>query len=298
MSKVSKKFVITGSNGFLGAAILRRSESFNMSPVQVFSEPSSDNYNLKTLDDPETINLICKLKPEVWIHSGWWGVAGKDRNDPRQLSINIPTTLRTVALAHSVGCKQWIGVGSQAEFGPQNRILSEEDPMLPSTTYGDAKRISCHLSKELCKELKLDWSWIRVFSLYGPGDADYWLIPSVINQLKNNLSPKLTPGEQLWDYLYIDDAADAVLEVAATQTKGDFNIGSGVPVKVRTIIERIREIMGSSASLDFGAIPYRDDQIMHLQADISKIMSETKWTPKTSLDTGLKNTIRHFTEAA
>jgi UDP-glucose 4-epimerase len=290
----SESIIVSGSGGFLGSAIVSILRANGINVLVVKSGDQSNGLTLMNMDDPEHLHVLSGSKFDTWIHCGWWGVAGDHRNDSRQLTINIPTALKTVLLAHQVGCKHWIGIGSQAEFGPINRAISEEDQKCATTVYGWAKTLVAEQSQSLCESLGMTWSWVRVFSMYGPGDSTNWLIPSVINNFLRGESPALTLCEQYWDYLYIDDAAEAIIKIAIEHAAGDFNLGSGTAICLRELVERIRYMMASDVELQFGKIQYRPDQVFHLQADISKLVTKVKWRPVVSLDQGLVNTISYF----
>jgi nucleoside-diphosphate-sugar epimerase len=217
-------------------------------------------------------------------------VRNTDRNDPRQEE-NVGATANLAASAIKVGARAFVATGSQAEYGPLNRIVLESDPLNPTTLYGRAKCAARTTAQQICAEVR--FAWLRVFSLYGPNDNESWLIPSLIDALSKGKSPKLTAGEQLWDFLYVADAAAAIVAVLETQTaSGDFNLGSGVALPLRQAIETIRDIVSPRTALTFGEIPYRPDQVMHLQADITRLRAAVGWSPTTDFREGVKETIR------
>jgi UDP-glucose 4-epimerase len=160
--------------------------------------------------------------------------------------------------------------------------------------YGAAKLAAAILTERLCDLGGVNHSWLRVFSTYGQDDNPDWMIPSLIRQLGRGVRPALTAGEQCWDYLYVDDAAAAFEAVAKTRLSGIFNLGSGEAIPLRGLIERIRDIIDPSLDLGFGEIPYRPDQVIHLQANIDKLKANTAWAPETPLEKGLSDTIRWF----
>ena len=107
--------------------------------------------------------------------------------------------------------------------------------------------------------------------------------------------PSLTPGEQCWDYLYVEDAAEALYQLALNPgAEGLFILGSGEAPSVRTIAECIRDMINPKSPLGFGEVPYRSDQVMRLQADISRLRREIDWQPRTSLETGLRQTVEWY----
>ena len=230
-------------------------------------------------------------QPKVFIHCAWRGVLGGVRNEAYQISENVPLTIKAVELAHASGCRQWIGLGSQAEYGNLNRRLDESAPTTPTTAYGRAKLAAGIAALGLAETLGLRGAWLRVFSTYGPGDAPQWLIQHVVREFLAGRTPQLTRCEQLWDYLYVADAARAIVSVANGETTGVFNLGSGRAVVLKELIETIRKIIGSTVEPDYGAVPYRPDQVMHLEADIGKLQAATGWFPTTSFEAGLRATV-------
>jgi nucleoside-diphosphate-sugar epimerase len=118
------------------------------------------------------------------------------------------------------------------------------------------------------------------------------MIPYVIQQLLEGKRPKVTTGEQLWDFLYIGDAVKAITQLAATtDAAGVFNLGSGRPRALKEIISLIRDSIDRHLDIGFGEIPYSPNQVMHLEADISKLQSATGWKLETPLEDGLRRTI-------
>jgi UDP-glucose 4-epimerase len=104
--------------------------------------------------------------------------------------------------------------------------------------------------------------------------------------------PRLTRGEQRWDYLYVEDAARAIYEAAVkSEAQGVFNLGSGEAVSLRHILELVRDLVDPSLPLGFGEIPYRPDQSMRLETSIDRLRAATGWKPRVSLDEGLRRTV-------
>ena len=144
---------------------------------------------------------------------------------------------------------------------------------------------------ELCKEYNMQHSWLRLFSVYGPHDNHEWLIQYLIKKMLANEPIGVTKGEQVWDYLYIEDICDLLLTLSQLDGVGICNLGSGKGIKVRDIINIIKEKTNSSSIINFGAIPYRPDQVMKMEADITKLIEHTNWIPSTNFETGIQKTI-------
>ncbi|MGE3308328.1 MAG: NAD-dependent epimerase/dehydratase family protein [Limisphaerales bacterium] len=294
---------VTGATGFLGAALVHRLVGAGV-PVAILRRSTSSDWRLHQL--PGSViqiqgdlanpvgfkDTLATFRPDTCFHMAWHGVASRHRNDLSQAYANVESTLRLVELAADVGCQTWIGAGSQAEYGPQEGAINEDAPTRPTTLYGAAKLATYHLAGRAVELLGMRFAWLRVFSTYGPGDNPEWMIPSLIRALLARERPELTEGRQRWDYLFVRDAAEAFAAVASTpEARGLYNLGSGEAIPLREIVALVRDQIDPALPLGFGAIPYRPDQVMWLQADCRRLKQATNWAPLFSLSEGLRETI-------
>jgi nucleoside-diphosphate-sugar epimerase len=304
---MSMRVLVTGATGFLGAHLLRRLSGEDVT-VAILVRPQSDRWRIRDLCKnfveivgdlryPQDITKAVKVfSPDIVIHLAWSGVLNLYRNDLLQLD-NISYSMSLLRIAYEAGCRTWIGLGSQAEYGPLNMRITEDSPTQPSTLYGAAKLCTYLLSKYLCAHFNMRFVWLRLFSAYGPMDDPGWMIPSLILTLLRGERPALTEGVQRWDYLYVTDVADAIfLTMITPNALGVFNLGSGKTYSIRSIAEQIRDLIDPDLPLGFGEIPYRPDQVMHLEADISRLRQATGWTPQINLQEGLRQTVEWFKE--
>jgi len=295
--------ILTGASGFIGAAVHMELLRRKIRPLVLLRAESNRSrlpylaaeniFLFSKLDEAGLAEKLSAHKPDVFIHCAWRGVGGQERNAEFQLTENLPFTRASVELASATGCRQWVGLGSQAEYGNANCILDESAPTQPTTLYGQAKLIAGSEALALCAKKNLATAWLRVFSTYGPGDHPHWMIPHVIREFLNARAPQVTKCEQLWDYLFVADAARAIASVADGKISGVFNLGSGAAWPLKKIIEIIRREANSAVQPVYGAIPYRPDQVMHLQANIEKLRSATGWLPQMSIEAGLCETVAH-----
>jgi len=298
------KALVTGATGFLGScltellvgqghvvAVLRRESTRPWRIEDVLPRVTSI---VGDLENPTAAAAeIARFAPDTVFHAGWYGVTGPYRNDPQQISRNLQSTAALVSLAAQAGCRTFVALGSQAEYGPRNQILDENAPTEPTSTYGVAKLCAFQLSRHLARQAGMRFAWVRIFSTYGPRDNPDNMIPALVRSLLNREKPRLTAGEQLWDYLYAQDAAEAIASVAqAAGAEGVFNLGSGTVQTIRQTVEQIRDLIDPSLPLGFGEVPYRPDQVMHLQADISRLTATTGWSPHTTMSEGLAKTVQ------
>jgi len=300
------RFLVTGASGHLGSyltrlllsrghdvAVLVRAQSNLWRISDVVSEMKVIRGDLSDID--QVASEVMSVAPQIVFHFAWYGVTSEYRNDPNQINYNLVGSWRLLQVAQKSGCNCWVGIGSQAEYGPYNGILREDLPTQPVTVYGVTKLCVGLLSRQLCEMAGMRYLWLRLLATYGPKDDVQHLIPTVILRLLAREKPALTQGEQRWDYLYVEDAAEAIYQLAMnSQAQGVFNLSSGEAYTVRSIVERIRDLIDPGLPLGFGEVPYRSDQIMHLQADITKLQRVTSWKPRTTLDEGLGQTVEWY----
>jgi UDP-glucose 4-epimerase len=292
-----KKIIIIGGSGFIGRCLIKHLLKSGCVPTVLLRKKDMEleNSGCNVIIHPEFEGLpiaLSSLKYDVLINLAWRGVAGIERNKNYQLEDNLKITMWSVNLAKELQCSQWIGFGSQAEYGIQDKKLSEKDPLLATTQYGISKVASYFSSLSLCKLYGIKSTWIRLFDPYGPGDADYWFIPTIISSISSGKSPKLTSCEQMWDFIFIDDVTSGIIALINNEASGIYNIGSGSVISLKKVVEIIDDIMGNPINITFGDVPYRKDQIMHLESSIDKICAKTGWRPMVDIYTGLELTIK------
>ena len=245
------------------------------------------------LDDlAEARPALNDWQPETVFHLAWAGVTGAYHNGSAQITRNVSGSLALFEAAQEAGMTAWVGIGSQAEYGSADGVLHEEMTPHPVTAYGVAKQALCAMTEKLCAMTGTRFLWVRLFAAYGPMDDPRHLLPAVIEQLLDGKRPALTPGEQRCDYLYVEDAVEAVCRLALeTQAQGVFNLGSGEAHSLRALVEMLRDLVDPSLLLGFGDLPYRPNQVMHLEGDIAKLAAATGWQPQTTLEDGLRRTV-------
>jgi nucleoside-diphosphate-sugar epimerase len=297
------RVLVTGATGFLGSHVTRALVARGLE-VTVCIRPGSDPWRLADvlaqlervtadLADPEaSTRALHQARPEAICDLAWEGVGNRFHDDARQVSANLKVHLDLILAAARGGCRRWIGLGTQAEYGPQRARIDESCPPAPTTLYGAVKLSVGLIGQRLAAQTGMEFVWLRLFSSYGPMDDPGWLIPSVTLRLLDGARPELTAGTQKWDYLFVEDAAAALVEaVIAPTLGGPFNLGSGRAVAVRDIVQTIRDRIDPALPLGFGAIAYRPHQIMHLEADITRLCQAIPWRPTTSLADGLARTV-------
>jgi nucleoside-diphosphate-sugar epimerase len=298
--------LVTGATGFLGSHLVRCLLESGRYDVAAVVRPASRRLALEdtpvTIVEGELVRAealtagVSAFAPETLVHLAW-AAAGPDERDRVEQVGNVELTGAVVLLAHAVGARRVVGLGSQAEYGPSERRLREDDPTAPNSLYGAAKLAAGAVARRLGAHLGVHVTWLRLFGAYGPGDDDRYLIPSVARALLAGRAPRLTEGRQVVDYLYVTDATEAIRTVVDhEEIDGIVNVASGRSHSVRSIAERIRDLVDPSLPLELGALQPQAPPVSW-RADVERLRA-TGWRPVVELDEGLRHTLDSLRSAA
>lgn len=301
-----KRVIITGPTGAIGVALVQRLLEEGIVVVAIVNPESK---RVDRLPKHERIQIVrCSLGNlhsldekelgtcDAFFHLAWMGTIGPQRDDMHLQNRNVSYALDAVELAKRCGCQVFLGAGSQAEYGRVECKLKADTPVNPEMGYGIAKLCAGQMTRLLCKQLGIRHVWTRILSIYGPYDGDTTMITSGIKKMLRGEIPSFSKGEQLWDYLYSGDAANALYLVAKYGKDGAiYPIGSGKTRPLKEYIldmkKAVENVIGKSIQVGIGELSYQQNQVMYLCADISKLSSDTGFTPKVSFEEGIANTV-------
>jgi nucleoside-diphosphate-sugar epimerase len=298
---MNDKVLITGITGFLGSEIAKK---FYSEGFEVIGLKRKNSELTRCSDFYEKINWIdiseeweqkvVKMSPQIIIHSAWEGVGAEERDNWNLQSNNIVFTLKLLSIAREAKVKKFIGFGSQAEYGNFSGIVNENYPVNPNSAYGLNKNICGQTINVFCEQNNIEWYWLRLFSFFGEREAANWFIPTLVNNILENKAMDMTPGEQRYAYMYIGDLAELILKLTnSTAGSGIYNISSKNSISLKEIVERIIKIINpKEVHVNIGAVPYRENQPMIVQGDISKLEEAIGTIFETSFDYNLKKVVQ------
>lgn len=299
------KVLITGITGFLGSHI---AEVLIQNDFKVIGlkRLTSDTWRCKDFyDQIDWINIdennhwkqsIVQKEPHIIIHCAWIGVEAKDRDNWSEQIKNVYFLADLMEIAESIHLNKFVFIGSQAEYGNINGIISENEIPNALNAYGGIKLACLEILRIFCESNHINWIWIRLFSVFGEKENENWLIPSIIKKMLNEKEMDFTAADQKYAYLYVKDFANIIMRILlATVASGVYNISSEHARPLKLLIEEIRDFVNPEFKLNFGAIPYRPYQSMHLEGNISKITEQIGLTKYTDFNVALNNIIKHYT---
>jgi len=299
------KYIISGASGAIGYALIKKLELENNEITVLINPASKRNSIFKLFTSVELIE--CDLfsyssvkidqQYDVFIHMAWQG--GGDRNNIAVNNSSAMMSVESVNLANRLGCKTYIGTGSQAEYGYQDKILDENTSCMPDTAFGAAKLSSFHFTQIRCDQLGMRHLWLRIGSIYGPFDRENTMLVSTIRKVRNNILPLFSSGNQYWDFLYSDDLAEAMIGLVKKECSGLYVIGEGSSFTLKHYLK----ILAKELNIDLRDSLAKDNTLdnspqNNLRIDPKKLSSDILWTSSVDFNTGFKRLIKYCKENA
>ncbi|OGJ12840.1 UDP-glucose 4-epimerase GalE [Candidatus Pacearchaeota archaeon RBG_19FT_COMBO_34_9] len=300
------KILVTGGAGFIGSHIHRllldKGNSVivydNLSRGFKQSIDSRAEFILGSLNEKEKLEKALKEVDAV-IHLASYIAVGESMENPfSYIENNIIGTAYLLEAMRNTGVKKIIFSSTACVYGnPDELPLTEDSPLKePTNIYGFTKLTIENLLKFYHKNYRFDAVILRYFNAYGPNELhtpETHIIPNIIRAvLEKQPVPIYWKGEQIRDFIYVKDLASAHLDVLNLKDFHIFNVGTGIPVKINDLLEKIFKIAGYKTKIkDMGE---RAGDVKATYASSDKINKIVGWKAKTSLEEGLKNTIAFF----
>lgn len=299
--------LITGITGFLGCHIGKLLSEDGYKIIATKRKLSNLNNCLEfketiiwiDIDEANWKENIISQQPQIIIHAAWIGVEANERTNWNLQVQNIFFLQEILEIANLSRTRRIIGLGSQAEYGYIDTIVTENHPLEPTTAYGAVKIVVSQLLKNFSIQQSIEWYWLRVFSVFGEKESTKWLLPNVITTIAESSynSMDFSLGKQRYAYLYVKDFSNAVKKIVENNqdNSGIYNISALIPVTIESVITTIKNSIRPEFVLNFGALPYRPNQSMLIAGnttEYNQIFGEIDTTP---LEQAIKSTIQFYT---
>lgn len=301
------RILITGATCMIGKALCEQLLKRNHEIIAIVRKNSNKKNQLFQSErltiiesDMEFYGKIAKNitgEIDIAVLLAWNGTRGNGRKDCKIQKENYESNMQILYELQQLGCKRIMAAGSQAEYGPwySTERLSEEIEGSPNTEYGKYKLKFFREANEYCIKNQIQLIEPRFFSIYGPDDLESTLIISSIKKMLRNETCDFTECEQLWDYLYIDDAIEGLIKIIEGDCQGIINFGYGESHVLKDYIKKIYELTKSKSILNFGTIPYPETGAANLNPDVKKL-KKMGWMPKVTFEEGIRKIIRRISE--
>ncbi len=293
--------LVTGASGFIGSAILRGLKSEDFSSVHAVSRNPLNSHGIQwhqadLLDEKQIDDIIGEIKPTYLLHCAWEVTPRLYSSSP----MNLEWLRASVKLAKAFGeqnGKYFLGLGTSAEYDKSDTPCHEDKTLIkPNSIYGYSKASFWQALQASALQYEYKVGWARVFVPYGPCDPKERLIPMLMDKLAKEEPIKTTHGNQIRDFVHVDDIAKILLLMLNHQAEGAYNIGSNAPMAVKEIIEILAQGVGRPDLIEFGAVPLPVHEPMTLVADMTKVKKRFGNVPQTNIQQALIRLINEFSE--
>lgn len=292
-----KRVLVTGAGGFIGRHVPARLQGLGyevhaVSTARDGLEEGIQWHRCDLLDPAKLAAVVPGIGATHLLHLAWYTEHGKFWSAPENFAW-VRASLGLFEAFRRGGGTRITAAGTCAEYDWSCGFLSEGTTLLaPSSIYGQCKRALGELLEAYAGSHGMSAAWGRVFLLFGPGQPERTLVASVVRSLLRGERAACSHGEQVRDYLYVEDVADALVALLDSDVEGPVNIASGRPLAVKDLIAMAASRLDGEDLVDLGAIPAAEGDPPFLVGDLKRLQGELGWRPPVGIEEGLDRTIR------
>lgn len=302
-----KKAIVTGANGFVGAAVCKELSEQGVEVIAIVRHPSAaissivENKGIRIVysdlsDFGKLPDLISDRDVDVLYHFAWVGSAGHLRGDADVQLKNVKYTCDTVKACASMGCKRFVFASSIMEFEIEATMATEAIPGI-NTLYCSAKVAADYMARTIAGSLGLDYIRAVISNIYGPGELSPRLVNTSVRKMLNGEHCAFSAGEQLYDFIYITDAAKAFVAIGGMGISNrTYYIGSQKPRPLKEFLCELRDCVDHDIEIGLGEIQFKGVSLTFKEFDINAVKNDTGFVPEISFVEGIKNTIAWIKE--
>lgn len=297
-----KRAIVTGASGFIGNHLVQELLRHDYEILAVVrTEHGAEklraleeaNMHIVVCDVPDFENLYKEAYGtyDVFFHMAWTGVSGPQNRDVSLQMRNVEGAVRAVEVARDLKCKRFLGAGSIHEIECMKELELPEAVSNYANFYKTSKLAAHYYCKLKAAQYGIDFLWPRLTNTYGAGERSGRLISSVIQQLLRGESPALTEGNQMYNFIYITDAAAAYRLIAEKgNTFQQYVLGSNEVRPLRDYLMKIGEIVNPHMELGFGKHPFRGISLTEEALITKELFDDIGFSPVVAFDEGIKMT--------
>ena len=297
-----KKAIVTGANGFVGTAICKELCERGTEVIAVVRNEEEDISALEGLEGLRIVycdlsafrdlpELIPDRDAEALYHLAWVGTAGPLRADEQVQIRNVQAVCDTVRAAKEMNCPRFVFASSIMEYEIAAAMATEEKPGI-NTLYSSAKLAANYMARTIADSLEIDYIRAVISNIYGPGELSPRLVNTSLRKMLKGERCSFSPGEQMYDFIYIDDAAKAFAAIGE-KGKADrtYYIGSEQPRPLKEFLTEMRDQVNPELEIGLGDLPFNGISLTYEEFDTGAVRRDTGFRPETGFPEGIRRTI-------
>lgn len=288
-----KTVLLTGASGFIGRhciqPLITRGYQIHATTTKQQAAIKGVEWHQIDLHDHHAVkHLLTTIKASHLLHLAWFAKPDEYWTSPHNLTW-LMSSIELLRAFIQAGGKRTLFIGSCAEYNWSYEHCDEvKTPCEPKTLYGAAKHSLYLLSNSIAKQHQHSFAWGRLFYLFGSHEYTSRLVPSIILNLLQGNEFHIKHSEQVRDFMYVQDVADALVSLLESEVTGAVNIASGEAIYLR----EFASLIANQLNLPH-AINYANENSIHarLTAETTRLNQEVKWQPSFTLQKALEETI-------
>lgn len=297
-----KKVLVTGATGFVGNKVVDELLNRNIKVIVVVRENSKRIDNIKD-KNVEIVNchmnnyknlpsLIKDRDIDTVFHFAWEGTAGPLRGDYNVQINNIEYSLDLMKACKGIGCNRFVFASSIMEYEVK-AIMDTTNNASINYLYSAAKYSANYMLRTYANASGIDYIRGVISNIYGPGETSPRLINTSLRKMINDEHCSFSPGEQMYDFVYIDDAANMFVEIANKGLNNvTYYIGSQNPRPLKEWLTEMKDVVDPTIEIGLGDLPFNGIALEYNEFDIRAVEKDTGYVQETSWKEGIKNTIK------
>ena len=297
-----KKAIVTGANGFVGTALCRELCRQGIQVIAVvrnkteFIRKTKDLPGLTVVySDLSRFRNLAEMIPDrdvdILYHLAWEGSAGMLRGDSDVQINNVRYACDTVKTCADMGVRRFVFAASIMEY-EINAVMDTDVTPGINTLYASAKTAADYMARAIAGSLGIDYIRAVISNIYGPGEMSPRLVNASLKKMISGEHCAFSAGEQLYDFIYIDDAAGAF---AAIGERGKANrtyyIGSQEAQKLKYFLIEMKNQIDPEMEIGLGEIPFHGISLSYEEFDRNAVKDDTGFVPQVSFAEGIRNTV-------
>ncbi len=302
--------LVSGGSGFVGANLVRRlvrdgheahlllrkgHQSWRLDQVE-----GPHLHEVDLLDREGVGKTVTDVRPDWVFHLAAYGAYSYQAGLERMLAVNVMGAAALLDASVVAGVKAFVQAGSSSEYGYKDHPAAEDERLEPNSHYAITKAAATHYGQLTARKSDMHIVTVRLYSIYGPFEEPTRLIPSlIVHGLKDELPPLVSPRVAR-DFVYVDDAVEAMLRVAMQTSlpRGAvYNVCTGQQSTIESVVSAVRRILGVSAQPLWSTMPQRSWDTDVWVGSPERIQKQTGWQASHSLEAGLRKTVEWLRES-
>lgn len=297
-----QKVIVTGANGFIGTALCKELSNQGINVIAIIR---NEEENISKIENIPNLSIVyCDLSDfgnldkyildrdiDVMYHLAWVGSAGPLRGDSNVQMNNIKFTCDTVEACAKIGCKKFVFASSIMEYEIEALMMTDRTPGI-NTLYSSAKVAADYMARTVAGKYEIEYIRAVISNIYGPGETSPRLINTSLRKLLNNEHCAFSAGEQIYDFIYIDDAAKTFVAIGESgKNNKTYYIGSQNPKALKYFLLEMKDEVDPNIEIGLGEIPFDGISLTYKEFDVDSVKNDTGFVPQVSFSEGIRNTI-------